>query len=41
MEQQDEWTAATRRYFSQESMNKLYRSEELLDSKELLAVPKP
>ena len=41
MEQQDEWIAATRRYFSQESMNKLYRSEELLDSKELLAVPKP
>src|SRR5690625_711807 len=40
-EQQDEWTAATRRYFSQESMNKLYRSEELLGTKELLAVPKP
>ncbi len=27
--------------FQPESMNKLYRSEELLDSKELLAVPKP
>ena|SRR5690554_5142533 len=40
VEQQDEWTAATRRYFSQESMNKLYRSEELLGTKELLAIPK-
>lgn len=41
MEQQDEWTAAPRRYFSQESMNKLYRPDELPESKELLAVPKP
>ncbi len=41
MEQQDEWIAAPRRYFSQESMSKLYRSEELLGTKELLAVPKP
>lgn len=39
MEQQDEWTAATQRYFSQESMNKLYGSEESFGTKELLAVP--
>ncbi len=41
MEQQDEWAAAPRRYFSQESMNKLYRRDELPETKELLAVPKP
>lgn len=36
-EQHDEWTAASRRYFSQESMSKLYRSgDEILQSVELL-----
>lgn len=36
-EQHDEWTAASRRYFSQESMSKLYRSEdETLQAVELL-----
>src|SRR5690606_40745358 len=36
-EQHDEWTAASRRYFSQESMSKLYRSEdETLQAEELL-----
>lgn len=39
MEQQDEWTAAPRRYFSQESTNKLYGSVESFGTKELLAVP--
>jgi len=39
VEQQDEWIAAPRRYFSQESMNKLYRSEEQLGTRELLGVP--
>jgi len=40
VEQQDEWIAAPRRYFSQESMNKLYRSEEQLGTRELLGVCK-
>jgi len=39
VEQQDEWIAAPRRYFSQESMNKLYRSEEQLGTRELLGMP--
>jgi len=39
VEQQDEWIAAPRRYFSQESMNKLYRSEEQLGTRELPGVP--
>jgi len=39
MEQQDEWTAAPRRYFSQESMKKLYARKGLNDTQELLAVP--
>ena len=41
MEQQDEWIAAPRRYFSQESMSKLYRSNEVLQTTELLAIPQP
>ena len=41
VEQQDEWTAAPRRYFSQESMKKLYRGDESLETRELLAVPEP
>lgn len=39
MEQHDEWMAATRRYFSLESMSKLYPSEEVLQTQQLLAVP--
>src|SRR5690606_25510563 len=39
MEQQDEWTAAPRRYFSQESMKKLYARKGFNDTRELLAVP--
>jgi len=39
MEQQYEWTAAPRRYFSQESMKKLYARKGLNDTRELLAVP--
>ena len=39
MEQQDEWAAAPRRYFSQESMRKLYRQDELPETKGLLTVP--
>lgn len=36
-EQHDEWTAATRRYFSQESMSKLYQTEnDVLQTLELL-----
>ena len=36
-EQHDEWTAATRRYFSQESMSKLYQTEnDVVQSLELL-----
>ena len=41
MEQQDRWIAAPRRYFSQESMSKLYRSNEVLQTTELLAIPQP
>jgi len=41
VEQQDEWTAAPRRYFSQESMKKLYRGDESLETRELLAVHEP
>lgn len=41
MEQHDEWMAATRRYFSLESMSKLYPSEEVLETQQLLAVPQP
>lgn len=39
MEQHDEWMAATRRYFSLESMSKLYPNEEVLQTQQLLAVP--
>jgi transposase-like protein len=39
MEQQDEWIATPRRYFSQESMRKLYRQDELPETKGLLTVP--
>lgn len=38
MEQQDEWAAAPRRYFSQESMKKLYRRDELPATSALLPV---
>jgi len=41
MEQQDEWMAAPRRYFSLASMSKLYPNQERLETKELLAVAKP
>lgn len=39
LEQQDEWTAAPRRYFSQESMNKLYPGDEELGTTDLLDMP--
>lgn len=39
LEQQDEWTAAPRRYFSQDSMNKLYRDvDQALEATHLLAM---
>jgi putative transposase len=38
MEQQDEWSAATRRYFSQESMRKLYSVDQNNGAVELLSV---
>jgi len=41
MEQQDEWMAAPRRYFSLASMSKLYPNQERLETRELLAVAKP
>lgn len=40
LEQHDEWIAAPRRYFSQESMNKLYGKDEELGTPGLLTVPK-
>jgi len=36
MEQQDEWIAAPRRYFSQASMAKLYASHKTVSGTELL-----
>lgn len=39
LEQHDEWTAAPRRYFSQDSMNKLYRKDEELGTPGFLTVP--
>jgi len=38
MEQQDEWTAAPRRYFSQASMAKLYTGNQSVSSTDFLAL---